>query len=196
MHSVRLPNEADEAFRERAKRAGAIARVLTHACFENNLIQQLLRDGRLTEDAVRRNPTVRVEYEQAIAIGGIGETLAVTRNKSWGYGPWIMPLEPDDDFFPERVTYIYRANSLYNQRFGQRKRLKELLGRHSSLVGKAQYAYHTKAIFLNGLTKIQENAIRRILNVEPGVFWRAARGKLFLDLPKRPTQLQFDFSPD
>jgi len=40
-----------------------------------------------------------------------------------------MPLEPDDEFFAYRVTYFYRENSLYNRRFEQRQRLKELLGR-------------------------------------------------------------------
>ena len=40
-----------------------------------------------------------------------------------------MPIEPDDVFFPDRVTYIYRGNSLYNRRFEQRQRLKELLGK-------------------------------------------------------------------
>jgi hypothetical protein len=193
VHSLRLAGESDQEFASRAKRNCLIAKTLIVACLQNALIKQLLAESRLTEVNVRASPTVRVEYEQAVAIGGIGETLAVTKGKSWGDGPWIMPLEPDDEFCPDRITYLYRANSLYNRRFEQRKRLKELLGRHRSLVGKAQYNYHTKAIFLNGLTTIQANAIRRILHIEPGEFWRACRGKKFLDLPKRPVQTEFDF---
>lgn len=195
MHSLRLPSEDDDAFRERAKRAGAIATILVQACFENRLIQQLLRDGFVTGDSVRRSPTVRVEFEQAIAIGGIGETLAVTKGKFWGDGPWIIPLEPDDEFIPERITYQYRKNSLYNRRFEQRQRLKELLGKtHRKLVVEAKY--FTKELFLSRLTAQQAAAIRRILDIEPGLFWRAAKGKIFLDLPKRQVQREFDFSPD
>lgn len=149
----------------------------------------------MTSDSVQRNPTVRVEYEQAIAIGGIGETLDATRNKRWGTGPMILPVEPDDVFYLDRITYLYRENSLYNRRFEQRIRLKELLGKsHRKLVGEAKY--FTKELFQRRLTDQQATAIRRILNIEPGIFWRAAQGKLFMDLPKREVQREFDFSPD
>ena len=50
-------------------------------------------------------------------MGGIGETLAATKSKSWGEGPFILPLKPNDWFYAERITYIYRKNSLYNRRF-------------------------------------------------------------------------------
>jgi hypothetical protein len=46
-----------------------------------------------TAQGVLRCPTVRVEYEQAIAIGGIGECLAATKGKTWGDGPQVLPLE-------------------------------------------------------------------------------------------------------
>lgn len=195
MRSLRFPNETDDAFRDRAARMGVIARVLTEACLQNHLVRTLLRDGHLNEEVVRINRTVRVEYEQAIAIGGIGETLDATKNKHWGDGPWILPLLPDDEFFPERITYIYRENSLYNRRFEQRFRLKQLLGKiHRKMVGDAKY--FTKEIFLRNLSRDQAAAIRRILHVEPGEFWRAAQGRLFLDLPKRAIQLEFEFGPD
>ncbi|MDB5388243.1 MAG: hypothetical protein JWM11_3889 [Planctomycetaceae bacterium] len=194
MHTLRFPDETDDAFRERAQRTGAMAKVLVEPCFLNRLIQKLLRDGTLTESTVLINPTVRVEYEQAIAIGGIGESLNATKNKRWGDGPWILPLEPDDQFFPERITYLYRENSLYNRRFEQRIRLKELMGKnHRKLVGDAKY--FTKEIFLRQLTTDQISAIRRILQIEPGALWRAAQGKIFIPLPKREVQLEFDFSP-
>lgn len=47
---------------------------------------------------------------------------------------------------------------------------------------------HTKEIFLKFLTGEQAQAIRRYLNVEPGIFSRAAKGKVFLELPKRYIQ--------
>jgi hypothetical protein len=188
---VRLPDESDEAFRERAERSGIIAKTLVAACLQNWNVQELIAAGTFTESRIRQSPLVRVEFEQAIAIGGIGETLCATRGKHWGDGPWIMPLESEDDFFPERITYLYRANSLYNQRFEQRQRMKQLLGKNRKLVGNAKY--FTKTLFLQRLTRDHAAAIRRCLNVEPGKFWPAVNGKVMLNLPKRPVQKEFDF---
>ncbi|MBN8625194.1 MAG: hypothetical protein J0M17_06885 [Planctomycetes bacterium] len=115
----------------------SFVRALVDGCLGNHRIRQLLAAGELCEEGCRRNPTVRVEFEQAVAIGGIGETLKATKSKFWGAGPSIVPLEPDDDFYSDRITYLFRDNSLYNRRFLQRKRLKELLGkRFRPLVGR------------------------------------------------------------
>ena len=193
MHSLRFPGETDADFRRRAEHALRVAKVLVEACLSNRCMQRYMADPTLpyTEEDVRISPTVRVEYEQAIAIGDLGSCLSATRSKHWGDGPWVMPLEPDDEFFPDRVTYIYRANSVYNRRFEQRRRLKELLGRqHRPLVETAKR--QTKTIFLRFLTESQAEAIRRILHVEPGEFWRGCRGAA-LDLPPRLVQLEFDF---
>lgn len=198
VQSLRFPDESDGEFRARAEREGRIARLLVEGCRGNRLVQKLIAEGMWTSERVRRNPTVCVEFEQAIAIGGIGETVAATQSKYWGAGPWIMPLAPDDEFFPERITYFYRENSLYNRRFEQRRRLKELLGqRHRGLVGHAQHRLITKSIFLRDLTQEQTRAIERLLNIAPTDFWRACRGKQFLSLPVRDIQRQlpFDASP-
>lgn len=136
----------------------------------------------ITVDRVLCNPTVRIEYEQAIAIGGIGECLAATANKKWGAGPQVLPLEPDDWFYPDRITYVFRSNSLYNRRFHQRRRMKKLLGIHRKIVGDAKSS--TKELFLKHVTEEQAKAIRRIFHVGPGVFWRAAQGRAFLQLPR------------
>lgn len=192
---LRLPGESETSFRHRARRAATIARVLVEACLANRCVQEFIADPTIpffTVEGVTRSPIVRIEYEQAIAIGGLGETLFATRTKHWGPGPWVMPLEPEDWFFPERITYLYRENSLYNRRFEQRRRMKELLGkRWRKLVGTAKY--HTKTIFLRDLSSEQARAIRRRLRVEPGEFWRAAQGKHFLCLPFRSLQREFDF---
>jgi hypothetical protein len=120
-----------------------------------------------------------------------------TRNKSWGDGPYIRPIAPDDPVDPMYILYVFRENSRYNRRYEQRRRMKELLGRrHRSLVEKAKYKRHTKKMFLESLTAAQADAIRRIFNVEPGIFWRAARGRYTLDLPPRLVQLGFDFMED
>ena len=95
LHSIRLPGESDDKFRARAIRAVSIAKVLVEACLQNRCMRQYIEDPALpySERAVREKPTVRIEYEQAIAIGGIGETLAATRSKSWGDGPWVTVFE-------------------------------------------------------------------------------------------------------
>lgn len=195
MHTLRLASELDDEFRIRAERAGRVAKVLVEASLANRCVQDYIADPAFPEwtaESVRVSPTVRVEYEQAIAIGDLGSCLSATKTKHWGKGPSVMPLEPDDEFFPYRVTYIYRANSLYNRRFEQRQRLKELLGRHRRpLVETAKR--RTKTLFIQELTKGEADAIRRILNVEPGRFWRAATGREFLDLPPRLIQREFDF---
>lgn len=157
-------------------------------------MQQYIVDESLpciTEESARRSPVVRVEYEQAIAIGDIGSALSATQSKHWGNGPQILPLERDDWFYARFVTYQYRENSLYNRRFEQRRRLKELIGRRwRPLVEQAKR--FTKTIFLRDLTDEQARAIQRILNMEPGEFWRAAKGKL-IELSPRLIQREFDF---
>jgi hypothetical protein len=151
----------------------------------------------LTETDERRNPTVRVEYDEAFAIGGIGESLQATKNKSWGDGPYIHPLKPDDPVDPMYILYVFKPNSLYNRRFEQRRRMKELLGRHyRKLVERAKYHRHTKKMFLESLSADEAHAIQRILDVDPGEFWRAARGKSFISLPPRQVQLLFDFDDE
>lgn len=157
-------------------------------------MQHYLADPTLpyTVESVTCSPTVRVEYEQAIAIGDLGSCLSATKSKHWGHGPSVMPLEPDDAFLPDRVTYIYRENSLYNRRFEQRRRLKELFGkRNRPLVETAKR--RTKTLFLELLTKEQAETIRRVLNIGPAEFWRACRGRVFIGLPPRLVQLEFDF---
>ena len=95
---------------------------------------------------------------------------------------------------PIRITYVYKEGSLYNRRFHQRKRMKELLGReHRPLVERAKYHRHTQRMFLAALTDDQARRIQRCLNVDPVTFWRACRGKIFLDLPPRQIQLELDF---
>ena len=196
--SLRLPEEGDEAFRKRAERTAKYAKILVDAALANHCIQSFIDDPHLpcTEEGERRSPTVRVEYDEAFAIGGIGECLQATRNKHWGDGPYIHPLCPNDPVDPVHILYIFKPNSLYNRRFEQRRRMKELLGRrYRPLVQQAKYHRHTKKMFLDSLTDDQANAIRRVFHVEPGDFWRAARGKLFLDLPRRLTQLDLPFEP-
>lgn len=177
----------------RAERTMRIAKVLVADCLKNACMRAYIDDPTMpyTVESVARCPTVRVEYEQAIAIGGIGECLAATKSKNWGAGPSVMPLQADDWFYPDRITYHFRPNSLYNRRFHQRRRMKALLGRHRSLVGEAKSS--SKELFLKHLTNEQVVAIRRIFQVGPGIFWRAANGATFLSLPPEWVQGELDF---
>lgn len=163
------------------------------ACLQNECMRSYIGDPSTLHilDSVRRSPTVRVEYEQAIAIGGIGECLAATKGKNWGDGPQVLPLQPDDWFYPDRITYLFRSNSLYNRRFHQRRRMKKLLGMHRKIVEDAKSS--TKELFLKHLTHDQSMAIRRVFHVGPSAFWRAAKGRLFLPLPPEVVQGELDF---
>lgn len=114
---------------------------MVQACLGNHQIRDMLAPGEASEKRLKASPIVRIDFEQAHAIGGIGETLQATRSKYWGDGPYVLPLEPEDQFFPDRITYVYKPESLYNRRFEHRIRMKELLGRHRKLVGEAKDAH-------------------------------------------------------
>jgi hypothetical protein len=166
VHTLRFDDELEDEFRTRGERA---RRILVEACLANHCVQEYIADPALPEwtwASVRVGPTVRVEYEQAIAIGDLGSCLSATTSKCWGDGAWVLPLEPDDVFFLDRVTHLYREHSVYNRRFEQRRRLKELLGRHwRPLVEMAKR--RTKSVFIHEITKEEPEAIHRILSLGP-----------------------------
>lgn len=195
IRSLRFDGESDDAFRARAERAAGLAKVLVAACLENECVRQYIDDPQLPQysvESVLRNPIVRVEFEQAIAIGGIGECLDATASKKWGAGPHVLPLQVDDWFYPDRITYVFRPNSLYNRRFHQRRRMKRLLRRdHRRLVERAKAS--TKQFFLKRLSDEQRRVIARVFQVSPAQFWRAAKGKAFLQLPQEFVQGELQF---
>jgi hypothetical protein len=175
-----------------AIRAGGITSTLIDAALANQHIRGFLRDltpPRLwTVEGIQRSPPCRVEWEQAFVIGGIGESFAAARHKNWGRFMGVQPLRPDDPVHWCRILYVYKASSLYNRRFEQRQTLKRVLGRQGrSLVNRA--ARSTKRDFLARLSDLDAQAIKRRLHLEPGQFWRAAKGRDLLNLPKPPVQL-------
>ena len=193
-HELRFSGETDGDFRTRVERTVQIAKVLIEACLAHEGVQAIIADPTLpmyTEESVRRHPWLRVEYDEAIAIGGLGETLRMTATKKWGEGPQVLPLEPTDPVDPIHILYVFRPHSRYQRRFEQRMYMKKRLKEHRSLVGKAKY--HTKGVFLENLTEEQADAIRYRLKMEPGQFWRVAKGKVFIDVPKPPKQLWLPF---
>ena len=114
VRTLRFPGESDDAFRARADRIGRIVRILVDRSLANRCMQEFIADPALpyTFENVRRSPTVRVEYEQAIAIGDLGSCLSATKSKHWGEGPYVLPLEPNDPVDPFRILYVYRENSV------------------------------------------------------------------------------------
>lgn len=181
-------------------RAARIASTLIQAALANKDIQGYLRDlmsPRLwTIDGIRRNPTCRVEWEHVTVIGGVGESLAAARHKNWGQFLGVQPLKPEDPVHWCRILFIYTDTSPYNRRVEQRKALKRILGRkHRKLVTQAMSS--TKQEFLtHWLTEAGAYVIRGRLNLDPGRFWRVAKGKELIDLPKLPVQLSLFPDPD
>lgn len=126
-------------------RMARIAKILIDSALANHDIQAYLADPRplriWTVEGVRRNPTCRVEWQDVIIIGGIGESLAATRHKNWGNFIGVLPLQPDDPIHWCRLLYLYKASNPYNRRVEQRKALKRILGRkHRKLVTQAMAA--------------------------------------------------------
>lgn len=170
--------------------------MLAQAALANLDIRSLLADpilGRIwTEEAIRRAPTCRNEWEHVTVIATIGEARSAAKHKNWGNFLGVFPLAPDDPVHPFRILYVYKATSPYNRRVEQRKALKRILGRtHRPLVTKA--SRFTKRDFLRILTAADTRAIKLRLGLDPGRFWRAVKGKEFIDLPNaRVQQRLFD----
>lgn len=189
VRSLRIDGETDDEFLKRAERVAQYAKVLVDACLENECVKQYVVDPEqpFTEQGIRANPIVRLDFEHAFAIGGIGETLAATRNKSWGEGPFLLPLDQDDWFFPDRITYQYKESSPYNRRFLLRQQMKQLLGRKfRTLVTRAKRS--NKGEFLQSLSTRERFAIATALEIDPVIFWRAAKGRAEPEIPPVLTQ--------
>lgn len=174
------------------ERVARIAHVLINAALANRDIQAHLADPKpprlWTIERIRRNPTCRVEWEHAAIIGGVGESLAAARHKNWGQFIGVLPLDPDDPVHWCRLLYIYKASSPYNRRVEQRHALKRILGRkYRSLVTLASRS--TKKDFLARLSEFGGYQINRRLRLDPARFWRVAKGKEFIVLPKAAIQL-------
>lgn len=195
--ALQLAARVEPLTRAGAERLGRIARVLVDAALANVCVREYIRDltpwhrcyGLWTTERVRANPPVRVEFEYAIVIGGIGEALAASRGKNtFGQFVGILPIETTDPVGELQINFIYKGTSPYNRRVEQRRWMKKRLGkRWRELVGEAMY--HPKGKFLaEKITTDAAHIIRRFLGVDPGQFWRMARGKVLVELPKKPVQ--------
>jgi hypothetical protein len=157
---------------------------------DNHCISELIEDPTTpyTAESQRLDPTVRVEFEYAYAIGGIGECIRATRHKNWGKGPKIKPLKPRDYVDEYRIIYCHKENSPMRMRYEQRKQIKTLLQapQYRSLVSKAM---KSQTAFLENLTAREAFVIRKLLNIEPRTFSQVVKGDLFIELPEANLEL-------
>ena len=120
---------------------------------------------------------------QSTNVASIGVGIDTSR-----YGHHVSFLR--DDLQPATEPIMITENRKgYEQLLGT---LQDLKRRHPKVV----FQVRLDEAGQGNLTHDQARAIRGILKIAPGAFWRAAKGKIFLDLPKRAKQLEFPFTDD
>ena len=160
------------------------------ACLANEAVSSYLANGLTgwSEASLRSSPIVRVEFGHAFVLGRLGESLSTARSKAWGEFLSIQPLDPRDPIDPLRVVYAFKETAPYQRRFEQRGRLRRMLGKqYAPLVLRALRS--TKGEFIRGLTEDESARVRARTGLGPGRFWRAAKGKEFINWPEPPRQL-------
>lgn len=173
---------------------------LADAALANLDIRDFLADPKLgrvwTEEAMRRCPPCRNEWEYVTVIATTGEAHSAAKHKNWGRFLGVFPLARDDPVHPYRILYCYKSASPYNRRVEHRRELKRILGKgYRTLVTRASRS--TKKDFLRTLTADETRVLRLWLKLDPGRFWRVAKGKEFVEFPKPPRQLTlFDDLPE
>jgi hypothetical protein len=160
------------------------------ACLANEAVSSYLANGLTgwSETSLRSSPIIRVEFGHAFVLGRLGESLSAARSKSWGDFISIQPLDPRDPIDPVRVVYAFKETAPYQRRFVQRTRLRRMLGKeYAPLVLKALRS--GKKEFVGGLSEDERARVRARTGLEPGRFWRAAKGREFFNWPESPRQL-------
>jgi hypothetical protein len=149
-----------------------------------------------TEESIRKEPPIRLRFEQASAYGLLGECIFAVQSKSWGPFVGVEPIEPDFPFDGMRIQYRFHESSRYNRRFTQRQILKRRLGKGlRKLVGLAME--NTQAGFLKQLSAGEEAGVRVRLRMGAREFWRVARGRRFIERAPAWVQLfLFDMMED
>jgi hypothetical protein len=143
----------------------------------NRSIQGFQEDPRFkelwTDETIRRNPPVRVEFEHATAFGTISEAGDIAKNKTWGKLINIGPLKPDDRLYPRNITYCLKETAKQRMRWEFRDVFKGILGNKRSLVNDG--VRKTKREFLRYLDLADARVIESRLGLTPSQFWKAVR---------------------
>lgn len=75
-----------------------------------------------SEEAIARNPPIRVEFEHATFFGSLAEAFSVRKGKtSWGSFLRVDPLREDDVLHPTRVVYVLKETNRMRQRWEWRE---------------------------------------------------------------------------
>jgi len=105
---------------------------------------------------------------------------AATKSKSWGDGPQILPLNVRRLVLRDRITYPSGQTPL-RSRFRQRRRMKKTAWTQSSIGRKGDIKHEgdvPEASYDGADPGDSTRLVRRASK-----FWRAAKGRAFLDLP-------------
>lgn len=188
---------------EEIARIGRISKALVEAALANRCVREDAADLTLHPPVrgkeIRANPPVKVEYEHAYVIAPLGDALFAGRNKpTFGKLLSVLPVGVDDPVHPHRVLYVYKESSTYNRRVEQRKWLKRKLGKGARrLVTLAMR--ENKGDFL-GLVEDPRRGwpdgravIEAAFGMDAGRFWRVARGREMIEIPRQPQQAWLPF---
>ncbi len=159
-------------------------------CLDNEYVSGYLTNRRpgWSRTSLEASPIVWVEFQHAVVLGRLGESLCAARHKAWGEFLGVRPLETRDPVHPSRVAYAFKATAPYQRRFEQRRRLRRMLGKeYSKLVPRAMGA--KKAEFLAALSEHEAVRVRARTGLGPGRFWRVVKGREFVAWPESPRQL-------
>jgi hypothetical protein len=126
-----------------------------------------------TEQGIRANPPMRVEFEHAVVLGCIHDAGDIAKSKNWGKLIALEPLRPDDSLYPRNITYILKETSRLRMRWEFRDTFKNVLGDKRGLVNEAMR--DGKRSFEAELRVADSRIIRDRLGVSPGQFWQMVR---------------------
>lgn len=147
------------------------------AALSNVAIQEFQQDSQFrelwTEETIRADPPMRVEFEHAVVLGCIHDAGDIAKSKHWGMIVALEPLQPDDLLYPRNITYILKATSKLRMRWEFRDTFKNVLGDRRGLVNDAMR--NGKRSFVAELSATDARTIRDRLDVAPEQFWQMVR---------------------
>ena len=147
------------------------------AALSNVAIQEFQQDLQFrelwTEEKIRANPPIRVEFEHAIVLGCIHDAGDIAKSKNWGKLIALEPLRPDDRLYPRNITYTLRETSKLRMRWEFRDTFKNVLGDKRGLVNDAMR--NGKQSFVAELSAADTRTIRDRLDVSAEQFWQMVR---------------------
>jgi hypothetical protein len=147
------------------------------AALSNVALQEFQQNPRFrklwTEDKIRANPPMRVEFEHAIVLGCIHDAGDIAKSKNWGKLVALKPLQPDDSLYPCNITYMLKATSKLRMRWEFRDTFKNVLGDKRGLVNDAMR--NGKQSFVAELSGADARTLRDRLDISADQFWQIVR---------------------